>query len=334
MSSHDATYKSLFSCPEVVRDLIAGFVPDAWLQGLDYTTLEKLPSSYITEDFSGRADDVVWRVKVGEDWVYLYLLIEFQSTVDQYMALRMMVYVGLLYQDLIKRKQVLKNGRLPPVLPIVLYNGSRKWTAPTDIADLLPVLPDYLGQFKPSMKYLLIDENAYSENELVSLKNLVAAVFRIEHPANPESIQALIGLLDEWLVDNAILRRTFARWIRATLMQNREYRIMLPEVNDLQELRVVLSEKVKEWALRYRTEGIELGLEQGLEKGLEKGLERGRQKEAEMLLLLLRSRFRTVPESIELLVRQANADEIEAWFQAAVDADTLELALGIDQTHH
>ncbi len=97
---HDSSYKFLFSTPELVRDLIIGFVPDEWLHGLDYATLEKIPGSYITEDLSSRADDVVWRVKVGGEWVYLYLLIEFQSSVDKYMALRMMVYVGLLYQEL------------------------------------------------------------------------------------------------------------------------------------------------------------------------------------------------------------------------------------------
>jgi hypothetical protein len=32
----------------------------------------------------------------------VYLLLEFQSTVDPFMAVRIMVYLGLLYQDLIK----------------------------------------------------------------------------------------------------------------------------------------------------------------------------------------------------------------------------------------
>ena len=99
---HDSSYKYLFSAPEMVRDLIMGFVPDEWLHSLDYATLERVDGSYITEDFKSRADDIVWRIKVGGEWVYLYLLIEFQSTVDKYMALRMMVYQGLLYQDLIK----------------------------------------------------------------------------------------------------------------------------------------------------------------------------------------------------------------------------------------
>ncbi|WP_267880978.1 Rpn family recombination-promoting nuclease/putative transposase, partial [Ferrovum myxofaciens] len=147
------------------------------------------------------------------------MLIEFQSTVDKYMALRMMVYMGLLYQDLIKQGMVLSDGRLPPVLPIVLYNGSQRWTAVTDVFDLIPSVPGLVEQFKPRAKYLLVDENAYTESELSSLKNMVAAVFRIEHPADPETIQVLLRLLEEWLVDRPDLRRMIARWIRATLMR-------------------------------------------------------------------------------------------------------------------
>ncbi len=89
-NAHDTGYKLLFSTPELVRDLIIlGFVPDEWLHGLDYNTLERVPGSYVTEDFGNCADDIVWRVKVGGEWMYLYLLIEFQSRVDKYMALRM-----------------------------------------------------------------------------------------------------------------------------------------------------------------------------------------------------------------------------------------------------
>ncbi len=40
---------------------VGWFVPDDWLHGLDFSTLEPYPGSYITEDFRNRADDVVWR---------------------------------------------------------------------------------------------------------------------------------------------------------------------------------------------------------------------------------------------------------------------------------
>ena len=167
-NDHDSGYKFLFSTPELVRDLILGFVPDEWLHSLDYRTLEIVPGSYVTEDLSKRSDDIVWRVKVGGEWVYLYLLIEFQSGVDKYMALRMMVYVGLLYQALIKQGQLLSDDRLPPVLPIVLYNGSPRWTAATDVFHLIPPVPGLVEQFKPRFSYLLVDENAYTDGAKTS----------------------------------------------------------------------------------------------------------------------------------------------------------------------
>ncbi len=308
-NDHDSSYKFLFSTPELVRDLIIGFVPDEWLHSLDYTTLEKIPGSYITEDLRSRADDVIWRVKVGGEWVYLYLLIEFQSSVDKYMALRMMVYVGLLYQDLIKRGEVLDDGRLPPILPIVLYNGSPRWTAVTEIFELIPPVPGMVEQFKPRLKYLLIDENNYTDHELASAKNLVAAVFRIEHPSSPKSISELIGLLNEWLGDRPDLRRMFAIWIRATLMRKPEYRIVLPQIDDLQEIKVMLADRLEEWALDYEAQGMQKGERKGVQKG-----------EALALQRLLTKRFGTITPGITALIAAASVEEIEAWFDLAIDA--------------
>ena len=75
-----------------------------------------------------------------------------------------------------------------PYLPIVLYNGNQKWTAATNIADLIAVVPGMVSQFKPSLHYLLIDENNYTDTELASLNNLVAAVFRLEHASSPSNV--------------------------------------------------------------------------------------------------------------------------------------------------
>ena len=61
---------------------------------------------------------------------------------------------------------MLADGLLTPTLPIVLYNASQHWTSITDVADLIPVVPGLVEQFKPRLKYLLIDENTYSDTEL------------------------------------------------------------------------------------------------------------------------------------------------------------------------
>jgi hypothetical protein len=38
------------------------------------------------------------------------------------MPVRILTYLGLLYQDLIQQGSIAKGDKLPPVLPIVLYN--------------------------------------------------------------------------------------------------------------------------------------------------------------------------------------------------------------------
>ena len=305
---NDAGYKLLFSAPEVVRDLVMGFIPDEWLHGLDYDTLEKMPGSYVTDDFRQRADDVVWRVKVDGEWVYLYLLIEFQSTVDTFMAVRMMVYVGLLYQDLIRRGEVLDKKRLPPILPIVLYNGDQKWTAATDIAELIPGVPGPMSDYLPQMKYLLIDENSYAEADLVGLENLMAAVIRFEHPTSTAAEVQLIGLLRVWLAGKPELRRIFAVWIKAVLFRRSKGTFALPDTNDLEELQMALAERFEEWAKEHE------------QKGIEKGIEKG---EALILQRLLVRRFGALSSEVVSQVSTATTGQLETWCDRVLDAATL-----------
>ena len=98
MAEQDSGYKLLFSHPEVVEDLIRGFVHEDWVQDLDFSTLEEVPGGYVAPNLSIRESDSVWKLRWKDDRVlYVYLLMEFQSTVDSSMALRMMVYLGLFY---------------------------------------------------------------------------------------------------------------------------------------------------------------------------------------------------------------------------------------------
>ena len=308
----DASYKLLFSAPEVVRDLVLGFIPDDWLHSLDYTTLEKIPGSYITDDLRDRADDVVWRVKADGEWVYLYLLIEFQSTADPWMAVRMMTYLGLLYQDLIRRGDVLERRRLPPVLPIVLYNGQGAWRAATDITDLIPKAPGLVAKHLPKLEYLLIDENRYTEAELAELKNLVAAIIRVEHPESEQALLQLIDLLNEWLEGKPELKRTFAIWIRAVLLRQSKHTLALPKVRDLKELKMTLAERFDQWAQQYEQRGKQVGWQEGRQAG-----------EALLLLRLLTRRFGPLPADYTARIQAASSGQLEQWSDQVLDARTL-----------
>ncbi|WPL20119.1 Rpn family recombination-promoting nuclease/putative transposase [Thiorhodovibrio frisius] len=156
--THDSGYKLLYGHAAMVRDLLTGFVPGDWVSSLDLSTLERCSGSYVTEDLRDRADDLIWRLRWGKDWLYVYLLLEFQSTIDAWMAVRIQSYIGLLYQDLIRAEQLSAHGRLPPVLPIVLYNGTQVWNAAETIEPLLEPAPPVLADYRPQQAYLLPEE--------------------------------------------------------------------------------------------------------------------------------------------------------------------------------
>ncbi|WP_462326137.1 Rpn family recombination-promoting nuclease/putative transposase [Desulfoplanes sp.] len=118
--------------------------------------------------------------------MYVYLLIEFQSTVDPWMAVRVMVYRGLLYQDLIKSKRVQRGENLPPVFPIVLYNGQNLWTAKQEIADLIAPMPPSLARYRPSHAYFLMDEGTVSQVN-IACRTKSAGAGRGFQPPCPQS---------------------------------------------------------------------------------------------------------------------------------------------------
>jgi predicted transposase/invertase (TIGR01784 family) len=117
-SDHDTAYKQLFSHPEMVRELLLGYVPGDLLSQLDLSTLERVSGSYVGDKGTQRHSDMVWKVRLDGEWLYLYILLEFQSRSDLWMALRMFVYVGLMYQDLVKRHELPESGQLPSVFTV------------------------------------------------------------------------------------------------------------------------------------------------------------------------------------------------------------------------
>ncbi len=308
---HDESYKLLFSHPEMVADLLRGYVDEDWVGRIDFSTLERLSGSYITDDLREREDDVVWRVRLGGDWLYVYLLLEFQSTVDRWMALRLLVYVGLLYQDLIRNGTLTAADALPPVVPIVLYNGIPRWSAATDLRVLMQPAPASLARYAPQMRYLLIDEGRLAEHPQAEARNLVSALIRLENSREPENVRQVVGDLIRWLKapGQDSLRRAFIVWVHRVLLPARLPGVELSPVNDLLELDTMLAERVKEWTREWENKGLQKGRQEG---------------EALLLRRLLARRFGELPAWVDTRLGAASSDELEHWADRVLEAPTLE----------
>lgn len=318
MADHDHSYKYLFSHARMVEDLLKGFVREEWVAQLDFSSLEKVNGSYVSDNLQERQDDIVWRVRWGDTWLYVYILLEFQSTVDPWMAVRIMTYVGLLYQDLIQGGRQGGKDRLPPVLPIVLYNGGQRWTAATEIGELIQHIPGGLGKYRPRMQYLLLSEREYSDEELSGINNLVNALFRLENSRNPQHLLDVVTLLLQWLSgpDQDSLRRAFTVWFRRVLFPDRTTEEDIPILEELGEVKNMLAERVKEW----NRQSMQKGLQQGMQKGLQKGLQKGA---SDLLRDQLETKFGGLSTELRTRLEHADVKQIKEWSRKILTAQKL-----------
>ena len=134
---HDRNYKRLFSFTRMVEDLLRAVCDAELVEGLDFQGLEKVPTDYVGERGQERLGDCVWRVPFRDGWIYLLVLLEFQSRKDAVMALRNLEYTALLYTELGRTGHLGAPGQWPPVLPLVLYNGDTPWTEDVEMRRLI-----------------------------------------------------------------------------------------------------------------------------------------------------------------------------------------------------
>ncbi len=278
MNTHDAVYKDFFKHREMVESLLTGFVREDFVSELDFSTLEQCSGSYITDDLRERMDDCVWKVKWRGRTSYLCLILEFQSTPDPWMPVRIVTYTGLLWQDLIKSGELQVGESLPPVLPIVIYNGTGEWKVSLSVEEMCAPVPASLEPYRSGRKYFLLDEKHCGE--AADEGNLFSFMVRFERAKTPEEIQAVLGLLRQRLSEPQYkdLRRLFSVWVGRVILRNMGIEKSMPEFQDLQEVENMLAETVASWKDTWIAEGMETGLSKGRAEGRIEGMETGLSK--------------------------------------------------------
>ena len=113
---YDAAYKLFFSNQTLFRQLLETFVEQDWVKQLDFSQCQKLEKSFISKRYRQTESDLVYQVQLRDTTAYICILLEFQSTVQRFMAIRVANYVTSFYLNLLDSHKKIK--KLPPVFSI------------------------------------------------------------------------------------------------------------------------------------------------------------------------------------------------------------------------
>ena len=160
-------------------------------------------------------------------------------------------------------------GALPPVLPIVLYNGDSPWHPTVEMRDLIAA-PPALAAYQPSQRHIVLDERRLRAEDL-KLNELTWAVAQLEQSRSAADLARTARRLAALLAGQGELTRTFARWLWALMrrLDRGGPAPQPPEGLNLEDMAMSLEDRVAEWPKPYirqgREEGISLGREEGME---------------------------------------------------------------------
>lgn len=291
---HDETYQLIFSQRGAVEDLVRSFVGGDLAEELHFGTLEALPTHRISDDLVRRQVGILWKIRFRGNWLYLLILLEFQSEVDHFMALRILTYTCLTYEELVRRNELGADDKLPPLLPITVYNGPGRRRAARDISQLIAPVPP------PLRRHLPRAEREPSAENLRRLMRDMAG--RFPAPVFAELRKALLtwvaGAAETWQISRDALAR-----IRTLTEDETMY------------------ERVREMREQVHRDGVRKGLEQCLERGLERGRAEGRRA----LVGRLATRklgARTAKRLSRVLEDTADPERLAEVFDAVIDCDS------------
>ena len=312
----DSLYHRLFAHPRMVEGLVREFVPRELVAGLDFSGLQRVNPKFHSGRRSARRreGDVIWRLptREGSD-IYLYLLIEFQSESDGWMAVRTQVYQGLLWQQVIDEQKLQAGARLPPLLLLVLYNGEQSWKAATTTHELIALSPDSaLWPWQPQVRYFMLDMGAFPKDKLARRSSLVALLFRLEQRHSPEALKELLDEVIGWFRQHEgyeRLQELFTELIREAFAG---HGVKLSGSGNLLEVKSMLATQFEAWKEQWLAEGEAKGKAEGHAEG-----------KAEALMCLLAERFGAVAPSWQKRIRGAKLVTLERWFKRAIVAPDL-----------
>lgn len=275
---HDRFFREVFSRLEWSRDFLRTQLPPAIVETLALETLDLRPGSFLDQELQQYYSDLLFRVtlKTGRD-AFVYVLLEHKSYVERFVALQLLRYQIEIWEQV--RSESQQRSKLPPIYPLVVYHGRRKWTAAQQFAELIDSEQAW-QPFIPDFYYAVASVAEIRETELFESVLFRAAIRLMRHIFDPDLVEKLPEIWAEfhhlaWGPETQGFLIVMLSYVSsATSVSNTELvqtlEAAVPEQED-----TLMTTLAQQW----------------LEQGIEQGIEQGRQVVLDSLRFGLVTRF-------------------------------------------
>ena len=280
---HDHLIRELLSNPEQGAAYLASVLPPPIADAYDLSRLRRVPSDFVTSRFKERRADMLLHVpRRGEPadsddpGLYLYLLFEHLSGIDQTLPLRVLEYEVASWYDIVKSQggdPRHRRLRLPPILPLVLYHGEATWTVPADMQsvfglDTLPaVVREALEPYVVSQRYVLQDLGHTPDEEITGRRSVRIALVVMKHVrSSGDPLEALRSVVDDvgWVLNEGGTSDLHGLEMVVYYLMITSDRVDEQQILDVMQ---PLGERAKEVVMTAGERLIEKGRQEGRQEG-------------------------------------------------------------------
>ena len=291
MGDKDNAYRRLLGDKEIFLRFLRRFlrrdmpaIVDEMIESRDFSpddvVLENI--TFIPPDLREKRSDVVYRIRRGRLEAYVYILIEHQSSVDFLMPYRMLSYMVQLWARHIEDAGTAsrrKSFLLPPIMPVVFYDGERPWTAAKLFTRKVRRAEDFRG-YIPEFEYRLISLRDVETENLLSPADALGTILYLAKPFKSEKLLEVSEQIRNFLLifpdeEKELLARHLGGYLKILAEKEGVDPETIPddlfENKEAEEMLTYIEKEIR----RYKQEAREEGREEGIQKAARQMLASG-----------------------------------------------------------
>ena len=299
--THDGFFKALMEEPGTAGALLRERLPEEVVRHLAPGEPELVDGSFIDEELRESRSDRLYRMALLS---------------DPRVGLQLLRYLARIWERL--DREAHGRGRLPPIVPLVVYHGAGRWNAPARFVETLEAA-EALRPHLLDFPIRVMDVGKIEDDHLSRDRRLRVGLLLLKYATRTDAgkvVEILTGLLVEM---NGLPPELFERSWRYIVgaygpldveMLSEALRRAMPEKEEQ-----MLSIAARQWLAEGRAEGRAQGQAEGQAKALER---------------VLLKRFGKIPSVFREAMASADIAQLDAWIERAIDADSIEAVFAVE----